>query len=306
MRNLSNTGLSMSQAQSISNLCNQRCIEIDNKIKQINNSSAKINILQGSEFKDIEMTKANVMPSNIIDMLKSKASYHACQAFLMDSIKTKNKELDSIRIRKFTTELVEPSEKEYVNSALLKNVDDRYGWDQLTDSEWNEYLEAEAYASHIGQFIHKDGKLDVLRRELPNIAGISWMEIEEGKKTPITITTHHTAEQLYDIHEQLATLHRQYEQRVNYFKAKTANIVTEENARIARENAKTLSSDHEINEKIRNEYLVEYNKYLDLVKQEKLLFEEKRHTDTSYTANCRIVVDPRFQSVIDELMPRDK
>jgi hypothetical protein len=46
------------------------------------------------------------------------------------------------------------------------------------------------------------------------------MNIKDGEKTPVEIKIHHNSEDLLKIHEELAALHRQYEQRVNYFKAK--------------------------------------------------------------------------------------
>jgi hypothetical protein len=42
MRNLSKKGLSMSQAQTISNLCNQNAIEITREIESYNNCSKSI------------------------------------------------------------------------------------------------------------------------------------------------------------------------------------------------------------------------------------------------------------------------
>jgi hypothetical protein len=122
-------------------------------------------------------------------------------------------------------------------------VNEKWGWDQLTVAEYNEFLEAEAFAAHIGQFIHKGGKLDQLRAELPTIKTLEFMEIETGKKTPMTISVHHKADDLMELHEELAGLHRGYEQKVNYFKAKVKNAVTAENARIAKENAIAESSD---------------------------------------------------------------
>ena len=46
------------------------------------------------------------------------------------------------------------------------------------------------------------------------------MEIEVGKKTPMKVEVHHTSAQLLAIHEELANSHREYEQKVNYFKSK--------------------------------------------------------------------------------------
>lgn len=308
MRNLSEKGLSMSQAQSISNLCNQKCTEIANKIDSINNSSSVVNV--GVNDKGLPMSqildKAIQIPSDIVALLKEKSRLHACQAFLMTSITSKTDELNRIKNSRFNSEIEFPVEPEYVNNSMLKDVDEKWAWSTLSDDEYNKYLEAEAYAAHIGQFIHSGGKLDKLRKELPTIAGVKWMEIETGKKTPIIITTHHTHEQLYTIHEELANLHREYEQIVNYYKSKVKNIITEENARIAKENSKTVEENNTTNSKLRNDYMALYDSYLDKVKKQKYEFEEKRHADTKAVANLRINVDKRFQDVIDLFITKEQ
>jgi hypothetical protein len=100
-----------------------------------------------------------------------------------------------------------------------------------------------------------------LRAELPTIKTLEFMEIEVGKKTPMKVSIHHTSEQLLEIHEQLAALHRGYEQKVNYFKAKVKNSVTTENARIAKERADIQSEVNEINSKQDVEYRNAYDKW---------------------------------------------
>jgi hypothetical protein len=100
-----------------------------------------------------------------------------------------------------------------------------------------------------------------LRAELPTIKTLEFMEIEVGKKTPMKVSVHHTSEQLLAIHEQLAALHRGYEQKVNYFKAKVKNSVTSENARIAKERADIQSEVNEINSKQDVEYKNAYDKW---------------------------------------------
>ena len=66
---LATTGLSLSQAQSISNLCNQRVREIDNKLSVVNNAS-KIVRIDGVDYQE---TLPNPMPSNVVDLLTEKA-----------------------------------------------------------------------------------------------------------------------------------------------------------------------------------------------------------------------------------------
>jgi hypothetical protein len=167
-------------------------------------------------------------------------------------------------------------------------------------------LKAEAYAAHIGQFIHNGGKLDTLRKELPKIEGIKWFEIETGKKTPVVVKTHHTSEQLFDIHEKLASIHREYEQKVNYYKSMVKNLVTSENSIITKNNKNIIDANNVINEKLRHDY----NELLDIWNNKAKVisaeFEEKRQVKIQENVNLKITVDPIFQDVINDLLVTEK
>jgi len=292
---LSSKGLSMSQAQSISNLCNQRAKDITAKLADINNVSKKLTI---GEETYIE-TQGNPLPNNVVELLTEKSRLSATQAFLMENIKAKDDRLKSIKNDNFVYDVAKPEIPKTEHANLLSMVNDDWGWEQLTVNEYNEYLEAEAYASHIGQFIHKGGKLDVLRRELPTIKTLEFMEIEVGKKTPLKISVHHTPEQLLSLHEELAGLHRNYEQKVNYFKAKVKNSVTSENARIQKENANIQASVNEVNSRINAEYKIAFDKWLADQLKASHEFEENRQKQTQEAAALRIDVSERFQGVVD-------
>jgi Skp family chaperone for outer membrane proteins len=295
---LSSKGLSMSQAQSISNLCNQRAKEISTKLDNINNVSKKLVI--GDET--YTETQGNPIPDNVVFLLQEKASLSATQAFLMENIKAKDELINEIRFEVFDYSVEEPLRPKEVSEVLPSEVNEEWGWDQLTQAEYNEYLEAEAYASHIGQFIHKRGTLDRLRAELPNIKTLEFMEIESGKKTPLKVTIHHTSEQLLGIHEELAALHRGYEQRVNYFKAKVKNSVTSENAKIQRERADIQSRVNTENEKLRREYADACSKFYEERKKASQEFEAKRQERIQEAANLKINVAERFQGVVDTFL----
>lgn len=295
-----NNGLSLSQAQSISNLCNQRAREINAKLTGINNFSKTVE----TGGKTLTIVNGKEMPVNIVELLKEKAELHACQAYLMENIKAKDTMLNDVKReqpdfsgieipKRPLTELVD------VRNKLLDEVNDEFGWSQLSVSEYNEYLEAEAFASHIGQFIHKDGILDRLRTELPLIPPVEWMTIKDGEKTPVEIKTHHTTDGLLKVHEELAALHRQFEQRVNYFKAKVKNLTTEENARIAKVNADMQNEAEAINNKLNSEYDTAFKAYTEKIKSVKAEFEKVRQTKIKEIATMRIQVDSRFQKTID-------
>lgn len=299
---LSSKGLSMSQAQSISNLCNQRAKEISNKLADVNNVSKTLVI----DSKTYTETQGNPMPANVVELLTEKARLSATQAFLMENIKAKDELIKKIQYDEFEYNVDAPERPKTFKKDLPFSIDENWGWDQLTTAEYNEYLEAEAYASHIGQFIHKGGKLDKLRAELPTIKTLEFMEIEVGKKTPMKVLIHHTSEQLLEIHEQLAALHREYEQKVNYFKAKVKNSVTTENARIAKERADIQAEVNEINSKQDVEYKNAYDKWAAEYRKASEEFEENRQKRIQEAANMKIDVAERFQPVIDMFLNKLK
>lgn len=299
-----NKGLSLSEAQSISNLCNQRAREIDAKLNGVNNYSKTVSVTQGGATKTYTIQIGKKLPENVVDLLKEKAELHACQAFLMENIKAKDEMLAAAKRelpdysgitapKRPLAELVD------VKNQLLPEVKEDFGWEQLTTTELNEYLEAEAFASCIGQFIHKDGLLDHLRNELPHIPPVEWMTIKDGEKTLVENEVHHKSEDLLKVHEDLAALHRQYEQRVNYFKSKVKNLTTAENARIANVNADLQNEAEATNNRLNSEYDTAFKAYTEKIKSIKAEFEKTRQAKIKEIAAMRIQVDPRFQKTVD-------
>jgi|LakMenE18May11ns_1017448.scaffolds.fasta_scaffold9824306_1 hypothetical protein len=296
MKNLSTKGLSMSQAQSISNLCNQRAQEMQRELDSYNVSSKSIKI--GGETFELEAPYA--MPSTVLELLKEKSKLHATQGFLMEAIKEKSDIIQQLESSRFDdSNLVEPERPQYPDLHIANSVGENWGWSQLTASEYNEYLMAEAYAAHLGQFIHKGGKLTQMRKQLADLPAIEWMNVKDGEKTPVKIQKHHTAQQLLATHEQIANEHRTYEQRVNYYKAKVKNLVSDENARIQKENADRAKAYELEEQRINEEYRAAMNTYRSQFIAENSSFNANREKAIKDAAALRISVDPRFQAVID-------
>jgi hypothetical protein len=295
---LSSKGLSMSQAQSISNLCNQRSKDITAALADINNVEKTLTI--GTETY-IE-TQGNPIPDNVVSLLQDKARLSATQAFLMENIKAKDELINSIKRERFEYPIESPERPKLISETIPSEVDEAFGWEQLTLAEYNEYLESEAYASHIGQFIHKGGRLDRLRAELPTIKTLEFMEIEVGKKTPMKVEVHHTSQQLLAVHEELAALHRGYEQKVNYFKSKVKNATTKENARIQKERGIIQARVNEQNSAAANTYKLAYDQWAGEEHKAQHEFEEARQAGIESAVALKIDVAPRFQSVVDEFL----
>ena len=293
---LSTKGLSLSEAQSISNLCNQRAIEIENKLSQVNSceKSLFVNSLNYITVKGVKL------PSDTKTLLLEKGTLHACQAFLMENIRAKEALLEDIKNKRADISMIkQPVEPDFIDSNLFLPVSEDFGWSQLSVNEINEYYQSEALAAHIGKFIHKGSKLESLRNETTNMKSIEWMEVETGKKTPVEIKSNHTSEELALLHEELAVLHRQHEQRTNYFKAKVKNLTTEENARIAGLNKIESNRVNDENYIINNQYKKDMEVYNNEVSKVKNKFEEYRQQEIKRISALRIQVDARFQSIVD-------
>ena len=295
MRNLSTKGLSMSQAQSVSNLCNQRAQQIANEINLINNASKVLTL----DRVDYTQEEGHKMPQNITELIVEKARLHATQAFLMEALKAKEKELTVLKLQRYIYDVPAPQRIEPESIKTLDTVDEDWGWAQLSDLEYNEYLEKEAFAAHIGQFIHKNGKLDKLREQITKISPLEWITIKDGEKTPVKVTRHHTPEELNAKHEELAKLHRIYEQRVNYFKSKVKNLVTMENARIAKANAEMINEYSKLESQYNSEYQTAYTEWITARAKAQQEAEVERENAIKAAAALRINVDPRFQETVD-------
>jgi predicted RND superfamily exporter protein len=144
--------------------------------------------------------------------------------------------------------------------------------------------------------------LDRLRAELPTIKTLEFMEIEVGKKTPLRVSIHHTPAQLLTIHEELAALHRGYEQKVNYFKSKVKNATTSENARVQKERGEIQARVNQQNSDLANAYKLAYEQWTADQRKTQHEFEEKRQARIQDAVNLKIEVAERFQDVVDEFL----
>ena len=286
----------MSQAQSISNLCNQRALEIQRELDSYNVCSKSIVVGRDS----YSLVDAYPMPSAILELLKEKGRLHATQAFLMEAIKEKDSVISRLIHTSFdSSHIVRPEFDEIPEPDVPANVSESWGWEQLSESEHSEFLEAEAMAAHLGQFIHNRGKLDKMRREVADLPSIEWMSVKDGERTPVRINKHHTSQELLATHEQIASAHRTYEQRVNYFKAKVKNLVSDENARIQKV-CSDLWAQYDAETSKQSEIRSQaFEAYHNQVHKENADFNAAREEQVKAAAALRISVDPRFQSIIN-------
>lgn len=295
---LNKKGLSMSEAASISNICNQKALDIVGKLSSINNYSRTVKV----EGVDHLLTQGNELPKNIVTLILEKAKYHGAQAFLMENIKAKDNLLKDLKNKQFIYTVDAPESTPYEQAKLLPEVGEAWAREQLTLDEVNEYLAQETIAAHVGQFIHKKSVLETLRNELPTLETLEWMEVEAGKKTPVVIKSHHTQEQLSKLHEEFSALHREAEQKVNFIKAQIKNLITKENARIAEVNAAELTRVNNLNTSIREVNSASATKWREEYRVAQAEFESQRNKDISEAASLKIKTAPQFQDIVNEIL----
>lgn len=295
---LGKKGLSMSEAASISNICNQKALDITNTLASINNYSKSIKV-DGAEYLIVE---GKEMPTDVVALILEKSRYHATQAFLMENIKAKEALIKDLKGKGFSYDVESPKMGELVSLDMLPSVDKEWAKNQLSLEEANDFLLQETIAAHVGQTIHNRSMLDTLRKELPTIQLLEWMEVEAGKKSPVVVKVHHTAEKLSSLHEEFSALHREAEQKVNYIKAKMENLMTLENARIAEVNSEEATRVSNLNASMREEYTNANKQWREGYKAAEQLFEAKRNKEVQEAAALKIKTAPQFQKTVDEIL----
>jgi hypothetical protein len=312
VRNLTteNNGLSMTQATSISNRINQRCEDIEAKLNNINNASKTVFL---SKEESYELETAKPFPDNYHSLVEELSELRAIQAYLMESIKIKNSllertkdirlshdDLENILKEEYNlvyTELNEEDLKTFKEISLLKEEDI---WSELTETEFNTYIMQQSKAASYGQIIHKNGQLDKLRKELPNLKPLEWIKVKKDEQTPVRVNIHNNMDSLLTYHETFANTHNQIEKSVNYVKAKVKDILNQKNSEIiANNNILKLECD-EYNNKIykeRDESLRLYNEKFTYINQ---AFEKFKLEQLNKISKFKIKIIDDIKEIIED------
>ena len=293
---LSKTGLSITQAQSISNLCNQYCVEIDNVLQNINIISKEFTFNQEHFIEQ----KANEVPANLIELLNKKGEYSSLQAFLMENIKLKDSLLEEAENKYFRFEESSPLQPKFIDPRGLPRITEV----QLSEEDRIDYLIQESFASQIGKFIHKGEKLDMLRKEASNTPLVEWKKIDSNITIPVKNTIHTTPEELFKIHLQLVEIHRVHAQKLNYYKAKMKNQLSDLNEEIVRKNAEEYDKASSKYQKELQEYNEEFRKYEERYHKALFAFQEEKEKEMKRIASLRIRIPEIFKPLVDTLLKK--
>lgn len=290
------TLLSLTAASTISNLCDQKVKDIESKMSY-NNCSKYLKI------NDSELLEQEARPINkesFIENVKLICKYRDLQSFLMENIKQKNNLLKEIEQRKFVSPVKEPSPLVLEQFNKIPYVAEGWGKTQLSENDYNDWIEANAYASTIGKIIHDKGILDKLRNELNTLTGTEVVR-KGNTEYLMRIEKHHSIEELSDLHEDLAKSHKQYNSRQNYILAKAKKLENDENDRINKLNFEGLNDVNKRNEIAKMEYQKQLSEYHHLVSLEENDFQTKKLKDKEEVANLKIEIPIKFEELVKQL-----
>ena len=188
----------------------------------------------------------------------------------------------------------------------LKEYDEESINEFFTKEDLLRSLVAEAHAAHIGQFIHKDGVLDKLRKELPKISGYSHERLPDGRSAVVINEIHSDADALEQLHEVLANEHRDFTRIVNGQKAKAKDLVLIENSN----NASIWQQKKSEQSARANTHLTEFNVYTNAISAERarLTLEYQKAIDEEVKSwvKAKLAIPSQFKDLIVELRPKSK
>ena len=294
--------LSMSDAQTISNMCNQKAQTISRKLDKINNFEKVLDLstVKDSDNDSKKLIKVKAEPLNhdeVCDLLEKQSKYYSLQGFLVSHITLKESMLENLRREQDDFEYQSfgdyCNDNSLIEKPSLDNFTEYNIWETISPNEILRYYVAETDAATIGKFIHKDSKLDKLRKQLSAIPEYEFEEFPDGRVAIIEIKKHHTDEDLEKTHIVLADKHRDSERVVNSFKARLKNdlreLTDEARSNYNKEREKYNNQVASLKEKYDAERTTAYNIFLNEISEK-----------TKEVANSRIEVPEIFSSILEE------
>ena len=292
-------GLSITQAQSVSNLANQKAQSIKDDLNrwQIIKNTIKIDGTVHVLNHGVELSN-----SAVTEMLEEVGNLHALQAFLMFNLKSRENEMEEIEGRIFEWTIIDKENKPVRPHSIPRiEFPNERTYDPLTAKERAEYLAAEAHASHVGQFIHKGEHLDLYRKNYYKLMDFD-TRTYNSVVYPVTKQEKVSKNALDALHESLSIQHREYNQRVNYFKAKVKNMLDAEIQRISVANNKIDDENHKIYEQFGNKLDVWLNKQETAKSKARSEFDAQLSSDLNAFSKLRITIPEEYKELTNSLM----
>lgn len=232
-------GISSSHANHISNLLKEQNKLISKRLAGVNAFTYKVTI----DRLDHKISSTTVVKDGDWER---EGRYYALSAWLREAIKARNNLLDFYKTCD-VNEFLEDEEtiSEFTDIAPVRNSPigiikfteiDAIG--EFSIAQRAEYYSLEAHAAHIGKYIHSGGILSNVKDDLAGGSLIGFHKIiQNGQPTeiPMIATANFESEAINTEYFRLQAKHREYESKLNSYKARIQNRVTEKNAELQRD-----------------------------------------------------------------------
>lgn len=215
---MSQVTFTRSEASHVANVLANMAEAIDREISQYSVVSRKTTDITSNNTVVTAKQTFNVEASSrISSLIEKKANIYRLSAWLRENIKKLSNQQQDIESESYIAQPFLVGEPEF-----QEMVDLEWAFDQLNIREQAEYLAVEAQAAAYGKYVHDKGLCNVWLKQISDLK-----TIERGNFFTITETT--CATELNTLHTNLVKKHREYNSRVNYYKAKINNMVNAEN-----------------------------------------------------------------------------
>ncbi len=227
----SKNGISSSQANHVANLIKEK-----NKVveSELNNTAAYTETL----FKDGEyFILKNPIRVNLLLLSQKEGEFYALSSWLREAIKARDALLTYYRQCPGTEfgalpqalELKPPVKLTFTQPVKATEADILANF---SIKELAEYWSLEAKAAHIGKRIHKGGVVSNIREEiLANKDSVTTFTVMDGKHYPIQFSKVYDFNNITETFDKLQKLHREFESKLNFYKAKIQNGMSELDAK---------------------------------------------------------------------------
>lgn len=292
----SKNGISSSQANHVANLIKEK-----NKVveAELNNTASYREVLtkDGEKF-----TLKNPIPVDLLNLSQKEGELYALSSWFREAIKARDTLLTYYKQCPGTefgelpkTPVLQIPEKVNISTPAKATEADILA--TFSIKELAEYWTLEAKAAHIGKRIHKGGVVANIREQiLANKDSVTSFTVMDGKHYPVTLSKVYDLTEVTEAFDKLQDIHRQYESKLNFYKAKIQNGITELDA-------KRQSEFKAAQEAENNKYNSELLEYQGVMRQYQEAVAVQNAANEAARANKLREVSAWKIAIPDELLP---
>lgn len=292
-------GISSSEANHIAEKGKEMVKMNDSKI---NNALPSNDTIHFSEDKPISLRKTDAV--DFVKLGLSNGNIYGLSAWLREGIKAKDSGLALLKTKdigefsKITslTSLQIPLKKD----VKLQTFTDSDAKAHLGIKEYAEYLKLNSECAELGKLIHNNGYLTQIKEKVQLNKTTYFHALKDGvgeKDYPVECKFVYTVDEITKQFTDVLNLHREKENKLNWYRSKIQNLMVQENARLERDFRKALAEANIEFDTLNQKYMQERNVQMDLMAKETSIAREVRYQCVSLLASYKIVIPDDLQEV---------